>query len=73
MNNRQMKENINKLMDVLDSYADTPEAKQCVKYFKDDNQTTLTEQTLELVNAIHDGLAYGNWPWVIKTLNHANR
>lgn len=62
---QQKRENIKALFSVLDSYAETPEAKQCIRHFTSEAETNLDEMTLELVNAIHDGLAYGNWPWVI--------
>ena len=62
---QQKKQNVLNLYAVLLSYAETPEAVKCIKHFTSEAETNLDEMTLELVNAIHDGLAYGNWPWVV--------
>jgi hypothetical protein len=62
-------ERIHSLRTVLESYAETPEDKQFLIHFTNRNQTTDKEIILELVNAIHDGLAYGNWPWVVAKMN----
>ena len=62
-------ERIKSLAMVLDSYAQTTKQKECVQNFLNTRETNENEIILELVSAIHAGLRYGNWPWVIAKLN----
>jgi hypothetical protein len=64
------KQRIAALATVLASHTDgSTEQLKMVALFVDDYQTTDSERELELVNALHDGLAYGNWPWVIAKMS----
>lgn len=56
---------ISNLYEVLKSYAPNPSAIEACQHFTNKSQTTQQEIILELTSAIYDGLAYGNWPWMI--------
>ena len=60
------------LIVVLDSYApETAEAKKMIDEIvnRNDRHVTDAERILELVGTLYDGVAYGNWPWVVAKLN----
>jgi hypothetical protein len=40
-----------------------------VAHFISTADTNKFEITIELVGSIYDGLAYGNWPWVLAEMN----
>jgi len=62
-----MPDNVQVLLGVLQSYAPNGDAQQaCSELLWSAQREGLTvrEQVLMLVNTLHDGLSYGNWPWV---------
>lgn len=62
-------ERIKSLAMVLDSYASTMEEKKMVLNFTNMSETTENEVIFQLTSAIYDGIAFGNWPWVVARLN----
>jgi len=67
-------ERIVHLLEVLQSYAPpTAEGERMVAHFASRHQTTDEERILELVGTLYDGVAYGNWPWVIAKLNRRSK
>ena len=62
-------ERITKLASILRSYAPTEIEKKLVDNFTSTHQTTDAERILELTSAIYNGLAYGNWPWILVKMN----
>jgi len=57
-------ERIQMLAKILASYTDgSTEQLKVVSLFPLNYETTHRERILELIQAIHNGLAYGNWPW----------
>lgn len=66
------KERMKLLLSILDSYATTEQAVEYMKNFTMHGETD-SEMVLYLVGAIYDGLAHGNWPWVIAEMNRVKR
>ena len=62
-------ERIQMLGKILASYTDgSTKQLKVVSLFPLNYETTHRERILELVQAIHNGLAYGNWPWIIESM-----
>jgi len=64
---------IGTLAAILKSYADSPAAEKLVDNFTSRKDTTEAEIIFELVSAIYDGIAYGNWPWVKYELKYGHK
>ena len=62
-------ERIQKLAQVLRSYMRTSDDEKYIKNFTSGHQATEAEIVLQLIGALYDGIAYGNWPWIIAELN----
>lgn len=68
MNN---KERIEALYNVLASYAPNEQSRDACLSLKHIGGLSDDYIVRGLISAIYDGLAYGNWPWVIAKLNKA--
>lgn len=59
------------LLSILLHYAPDNQAQQHVSTIYNkmwEDNLSATEIENQLITALHDGIAYGNWPWVIQDL-----
>jgi hypothetical protein len=59
---------VGNLYEVLKSYAPNKDALKICQNLIQRQGVNSKENVRELVSAIYDGLAYGNWPWVLQSL-----